>query len=71
MTNSNWWIVTDNGEAPFLPEDGIINLDSSRYAKLKNEAVEGDNILFYQGNTGKKINSINILGIYYRGMIKK
>lgn len=71
MPKSNWWIITDNGDAPFLPKDGIIILDSSRYVKLKNEAFEGDNVLFYQGSTGKRIQDINILGIYYKGIINK
>ena len=66
-----YWIVTDNGEAPFIIQNGTIRLDGDNYSRLSNNngqrIQKGDIILFYQGKPKRRIQNINILGIYYKG----
>jgi hypothetical protein len=65
-----YWIITDNGEAPFKPTNAIIELDKRKYRQLfdysnkskglKNLSIkDGETVLFYQGG-GQN-------GFYYQG----
>ena len=75
-----YWIVTDNGKSPFIPKDGIIELDKKAYKRLfgysnktrriSNLSIkEGEIILFYQGEYAHAQNQYN--GFYYQGVYSK